>query len=100
MQDVVGFMTGATNTTHLPAQAGSPQPQQPTGPATPHMSGSGRPCAKLRAHQTFALKCRYRPDGLAIATTSADQTTKLWSVTNNKMIGSYGASANKWMWDW
>lgn len=45
-----------------------------------------RPNAKILAHSTFVLKCRYRPDGLAIATTSADQTTKLWSSTNYKLV--------------
>lgn len=45
-----------------------------------------KPSAKISAHSTFVLKCRYRPDGLAIATTSADQTTKLWSSTNHKLV--------------
>ena len=41
---------------------------------------------KLRAHKSFALKCRYRPDSLAIATCSADQTTKLWSVSDHNLV--------------
>ncbi|KAI1726902.1 WD domain, g-beta repeat domain-containing protein [Ditylenchus destructor] len=57
-----------------------------------------RPCAKIRAHTTFALKCRFTPDGLAVASTSADQSTKLWSVTNHKLLNAYSAK-NKWVWD-
>jgi hypothetical protein len=59
---------------------------QQQSPANLLMGGSPKYSVKLRAHNTFALKCRYRPDGLAIATTSADQTTKLWSVTEHNLV--------------
>lgn len=58
--------------------------QQPA--TTMMLLNHAKPCAKLAAHSTFALKCRFKPDGLAIATTSADETTKLWSVTNHKLV--------------
>uniref|UniRef100_A0A915MAA0 Target of rapamycin complex subunit lst8 n=1 Tax=Meloidogyne javanica TaxID=6303 RepID=A0A915MAA0_MELJA len=54
---------------------------------------------KLRAHKSFALKCRYRPDSLAIATCSADQTTKLWSVSDHNLLSTYAAPNSKWVWD-
>ncbi|KAL7072288.1 hypothetical protein ACQ4LE_008408 [Meloidogyne hapla] len=54
---------------------------------------------KLRAHKSFALKCRYRPDSLAIATCSADQTTKLWSVSDHNLLRTYSAPDSKWVWD-
>lgn len=41
---------------------------------------------RLRAHKSFGLKCRYRSDSLAIATCSADQTTKLWSVSDHNLV--------------
>lgn len=49
---------------------------------------------KIPAHSTFVLKCRYRPNGLAVATTSADQTTKIWSTTNYKLVKILGIIDN------
>ncbi|KAH7726804.1 LTS8 protein [Aphelenchoides avenae] len=82
-----------------PLGAPPDQLQLPTVEPQITMMSSARPCAKIRAHNTFALKCHFRPDSLAVATTSADQTTRLWSVTHHKMLQSYGVPDSKWVWD-
>jgi G protein beta subunit-like protein len=63
------------------------------------MMSNARPCAKIRAHKTFALKCRFRPDCLAVATTSADRSVKVWSATNHKLLRTYTSPENNWVWD-
>lgn len=46
------------------------------------------------------IECVVFQDGLALATTSADETTKLWSVSNEcKHLNTYTAAGNKWVWD-
>jgi WD40 repeat protein len=37
----------------------------------------------------------YRPDGLAVATTSADQTCKLWDVNDQNLVKSESISQYK-----
>jgi len=37
---------------------------------------------KLNAHKRYALKCRFSPDSTLLATTSADQTVKLWRTAD------------------
>lgn len=72
---------------HSPVQMPSPHPPLPIHPQfPPTMLSRMQPRAKIAAHNTFALKCRFTPDGFHVATTSADQTTKLWSVTNEKLV--------------
>jgi len=73
--------------------------QPPSQHSLTSVSNNTRPFARLRAHPTFALKCRFRPDGMAIATTSADQTTKLWSLSNHTLLNTYTVPGNKWVWD-
>ncbi|KAL3087749.1 hypothetical protein niasHT_029513 [Heterodera trifolii] len=90
---------------HHPPPLAVPQPMRPSPPPL-SMPGAGatkhhHQCAKVRAHNTFGLKCRFRPDGLAVATTSADQTAKLWSCSSNthKLLNTYSVPGNKWVWD-
>ncbi|KAI6178655.1 Target of rapamycin complex subunit LST8 [Aphelenchoides besseyi] len=58
-----------------------------------------RPSAKIVAHKTFALKCHFTPDGLSVATTSADQTVKIWSATEYKLLKSIVIPGKKWVWE-
>ena len=68
------------------------------------------------AHDEYLLKCVISPDDSYIATTSADKTIKLWSVTTDgspqvQAPGSVSTSSNKyeldkvlahhqrWVWD-
>uniref|UniRef100_A0A914HED3 Target of rapamycin complex subunit lst8 n=1 Tax=Globodera rostochiensis TaxID=31243 RepID=A0A914HED3_GLORO len=75
------------------------QPVRPSPPPPLSLINSANKYTKVRAHQTFALKCRFRPDGLAVATTSADQSAKLWSCNTHKLLNSYSVPGNKWVWD-
>uniref|UniRef100_A0A183CJF3 Rap-GAP domain-containing protein n=1 Tax=Globodera pallida TaxID=36090 RepID=A0A183CJF3_GLOPA len=75
------------------------QPIRPSPPPPLSLINSANKYTKVRAHQTFALKCRFRPDGLAVATTSADQSAKLWSCNTHKLLNSYSVPGNKWVWD-
>lgn len=50
------------------------------------MTSNSKSGVKIPAHLTFILKCRFRPDGLAVVTTSADQSTKMWSTNNHKLV--------------
>lgn len=76
------------------SQMNVPQPQLYQGMVppgylhSPHSSNLNtiKNGLKISAHSTFVLKCRFRPDGLAVATTSADQTSKIWSTTNHKLV--------------
>jgi G protein beta subunit-like protein len=58
-----------------------------------------RPSAKINAHNTFALKCHFTPDGLSVATTSADCSTKLWSATDYSLLNTFRVPSKKWVWD-
>uniref|UniRef100_A0A183BHY0 Rap-GAP domain-containing protein n=1 Tax=Globodera pallida TaxID=36090 RepID=A0A183BHY0_GLOPA len=64
------------------------QPIRPSPPPPLSLINSANKYTKVRAHQTFALKCRFRPDGLAVATTSADQSAKLWSCNTHKLVNT------------
>lgn len=37
---------------------------------------------KLKAHKRYALKCKFSPDSTLLATTSADQTAKIWRTAD------------------
>jgi G protein beta subunit-like protein len=37
---------------------------------------------KLKAHKRYALKCKFSPDCTLLATTSADQTAKIWRTAD------------------
>lgn len=58
-----------------------------------------RPSSKINAHNTFALKCHFTPDGLSVATTSADHTAKIWSATDYSLQHSFEIPSSKWVWD-
>jgi len=58
-----------------------------------------RPSAKIHAHNTFALKCHFTPDGLSVATTSADHSAKIWSATDYNLVHSFTVPSNKWVSD-
>ncbi len=38
------------------------------------------------AHKRYALKCKFSPDSTMLVTSSADQTAKLWSTADLKLI--------------
>ncbi|KAK2714744.1 target of rapamycin complex subunit lst8-like isoform X2 [Artemia franciscana] len=58
------------------------------------------PVKDLTAHSKYGLKCKFSPDGAYLATTSADHTTRLWSVANNfELAVELTTAAQRWVWD-
>ena len=41
---------------------------------------------KVTAHKKYGLKCKFSPDSKILATTSADQTAKLWNTSDQDFI--------------
>jgi len=57
---------------------------------------------KWKPHNKYVLKCIYNPDSSMLATVSADQTIKLWSVKDNHknyQLKSTLEGHTKWIWD-
>ena len=44
------------------------------------------PKTNFKAHKRYGLKCKFSPDSSMLATSSADQTTKLWRTSNFSLI--------------
>ena len=41
---------------------------------------------RIPAHKRYALKCKFSPDSSMLATSSADQTTKIWRTADYSLI--------------
>lgn len=54
-----------------------------------------------QAHDTFITKCLASPDGLKLATASADHTVKLWNIKDNDSpsLQTTLVGHQKWVWD-
>ena len=71
-----------SNEAASPTSAGPPsQPQQPQ-----QLALYPEPKKPFTAHKRYALKCAFSPDSTMLATTSADQTTRLWRTTDLGLI--------------
>jgi len=57
------------------------------------------PTKKIPAHSRYALKCKFSPDSLILATTSADKTCKLWTTKDYSLIAVLEYMSQKWVWD-
>ncbi|CAG0923649.1 unnamed protein product, partial [Notodromas monacha] len=57
------------------------------------------PLMKLSAHKNYALKCKFSPDSTILATTSADQTAKIWSVEDFSLQKTLTDPSQRWVWD-
>jgi len=57
------------------------------------------PKQKIPAHQKYAVKCLFSPDGSLLATTSADGTLKLWSTTDFSLFKTLQDPSKRWIWD-
>lgn len=64
--------------------------------------GNGRPALKekssFEAHSSHTLKCRISPDSSVLATTSSDDTAKLWNMKDNSLIRTLDGH-KRWVWD-
>jgi G protein beta subunit-like protein len=58
------------------------------------------PHQKVRVHSRYAIKCCFSPDSSLLATTSADQTAKLWSAKNEtfNLEMELSCPGQRWVW--
>merc|ERR1712223_2028419 len=57
------------------------------------------PSKKINAHSRYALKCKFSPNTLIIATSSADKTCKLWRTSDFSLIATLQDETQNWVWD-
>uniref|UniRef100_A0A914XDE2 Target of rapamycin complex subunit lst8 n=1 Tax=Plectus sambesii TaxID=2011161 RepID=A0A914XDE2_9BILA len=60
------------------------------------------PKKKLLAHERYGLKCRFSPDSTLLATTSADETARLWRTADfseQTVLAARNSERHKWIWD-
>lgn len=73
----------------------------PPDPVTGALSNDGvefEPLRRLQAHDNYILKVSISPDGSKLATTSADQTVKLWSMSDFSLLRTLSGH-QRWVWD-
>lgn len=56
------------------------------------------PLHRLKAHDTYILKCLISPDVRKLATTSSDRTVRIWSMYNYQLEQELKGHG-KWVWD-
>eukprot|EP01084_Bolivina_argentea_P134989 237944_1 len=54
---------------------------------------------KISAHETYCLKCLLSPDSRYLATSSSDQTIKIFNVMENFKLHTTLKGHRKWVWD-
>jgi G protein beta subunit-like protein len=57
---------------------------------------------KSPAHRHYGLKCRFSPDSTLLATTSADETIRLWQTADlveHRTLVPIAGERQKWVWD-
>jgi len=74
--------------------------QQPAGPLSQQQPALYPEQRKsFTAHKRYALKCAFSPDSTMLATTSADQTTRLWRTSDMGLITELAVKNQRWVWD-
>ena len=58
-----------------------------------------KPRSRLTAHKRYGLKCKFSPDAKYLATTSADQTVKLWRTSDFTLHSELKCESQRWVWD-
>ena len=60
-----------------------------------------RPTHRLHAHDAYILKCLVSPDGHYLATTSADNTVRLWKTAELELGQPWKTliGHQRWVWD-
>ncbi|ODM97220.1 Target of rapamycin complex subunit lst8 [Orchesella cincta] len=56
------------------------------------------PFHRMKAHKRYALKCCFSPDSNFLATTSADQTCKIWRTSDFSLVADLHCSGQRWVW--
>ncbi|XP_002736782.1 target of rapamycin complex subunit lst8-like [Saccoglossus kowalevskii] len=57
------------------------------------------PKTKIPAHEKYGLKCKFSPDSTLLATTSADQTVKIWRTADFSLKTTLSDKTQRWVWD-
>lgn len=57
------------------------------------------PRTKIPAHKKYGLKCRFSPDCTLLATTSADQTVRIWKTSDFSLQTTLSDPMQRWVWD-
>ncbi|KAL1453137.1 hypothetical protein WDU94_007308 [Cyamophila willieti] len=70
-----------------------------TSPPSPPRVTKATPTHKMAAHGRYALHCVFSPDCKLLATTSADQTARIWDTTDFTLVRELGTSNQRWVWD-
>ncbi|KAG1700940.1 Target of rapamycin complex subunit lst8 [Nymphon striatum] len=55
---------------------------------------------KLEAHSKYGLKCKFSPDSSFLATTSADNSAKIWRMSDFSLVKELkNTNLQRWVWD-
>lgn len=57
------------------------------------------PKIKVQVHQKYGLKCRFSPDSTLLATTSSDQTARIWKTADFSELSTLKTATQRWVWD-
>ncbi len=57
------------------------------------------PRSYVTAHSAYALKCHFSPDSTLLATTSADESVRLWNAGALTPYRTLTEANMKWVWD-
>jgi G protein beta subunit-like protein len=64
-----------------------------TSPMQPHLK------TQFQAHKRYALKCLFSPDSTLLATSSADQSVKIWRTADFSLLSQLNDPTQRWVWD-
>ncbi|XP_056020358.1 target of rapamycin complex subunit lst8-like isoform X2 [Ostrea edulis] len=53
----------------------------------------------FEAHSKYGIKCLFSPDSTLLATTSADQTCKIWRTADHTLMTELKENTQRWVWD-
>jgi len=54
---------------------------------------------KFQAHKRYGLKCVFSPDSTLLATSSADQSVKIWRTADFSLLSQLTDPTQRWVWD-
>ncbi|KAI5698838.1 hypothetical protein M8J75_012584 [Diaphorina citri] len=70
----------------------------PPSPSPPRCT-KATPTHKMAAHRAYGLHCVFSPDCRLLATTSADQTARIWNTEDFSLVRELGTANQRWVWD-
>ncbi|KPI95660.1 Target of rapamycin complex subunit lst8 [Papilio xuthus] len=57
------------------------------------------PRKHLRAHNKYALRCKFSPDSTMLVTTSGDCSARVWRTSDWSLLRELRHDAQRWVWD-